>query len=204
MLQPMSLTGPLPWLKGVGRTFPLPARVEIDPHRRRAVFIDYPGPGTIGIFEEGRVALGGAPPRDHRGTFRGLRKHRRWTPLDALYFFGYALTHYHAVPFGLPHAELRGWEPARRAITVAFPPTVHTHCSVQTFYFDETGLIVRHDYVADIVGTWARGAHYWCDYVAVEGIPIATRRRVFARLGGLALPIVALDAQFSTPHVAFD
>jgi hypothetical protein len=203
-LSPTSLTGFLPWLKGVGSTFSLPTRAVIEPHRDRAVFFDYPRPGTTGVFEAGCVALGDRPPMDHRATFRGLRKHRRWSPLDALYFFGYALTHYHAVPFCLPQAELRAWDPVRRAITVAFPKSVHTHCLVQTFYFDETALIVRHDYVAEIVGTWARAAHHWRDYTTVDGVPIATRRHVLARLGGLALPIVALDARFSAPHVAFD
>jgi hypothetical protein len=203
-LSPTSLTGFLPRRKGVGRTFPLPACDEIEPHRDRAVFLDYPRQGTVGVFEAGRVALGDGPASDHRATFRGWRKNRRWSPLDALYFFGYALTHYHSVPFGLSQAEVRAWDPARRAITVAFPPTVHTHCSVQTFSFDETGLIVRHDYVAEIVGTWARAAHHWRDYVIVDGVPIATRRRVLARLGGLALPIVALEARFRAPHVAFD
>ena len=57
------------------------------------------------------------------------------------------------------------------ALTVRFPPSLHTHCPVQTIYFAADGLIVRHDYVADIVGTFARGAHFWRDYVTVEGIP---------------------------------
>jgi hypothetical protein len=37
-LSPTSLTGLLPWLKGVGRTFTLPIRVEIEPGRARAIF----------------------------------------------------------------------------------------------------------------------------------------------------------------------
>jgi LPS sulfotransferase NodH len=72
---------------------------------------------------------------------------------------------------------------------------------VQTVYFAADGLIVRHDYVADIVGSLARGAHFWRDYVTVDGIPIATRRIVYARLFRQPLPIVALDAQFEPPSV---
>jgi hypothetical protein len=198
-LSPTTLTGLLPSIKGIGRTFALPSRVEIQPSRARAVFFDYPHAGATGTFEAGRVALGDAPPAEHRTTFRGFRKWRRWSPIDALYFFGYALTHYHAVPFTLPEAKLRAWDRRRRALTVAFPPTVHTHSAVQTFYFDENGLILRHDYVADIVGAWARGAHYWREYVTVSGFPIATHRRVHARLGRIAMPIVALDARFGEP-----
>jgi hypothetical protein len=87
------------------------------------------------------------------------------------------------------------------ALTVRFPPSLHTHCPVQTVYFAPDGLIVRHDYVADIVGAWARGAHFWRDYLTVEGIPLATRRTVYARLGQRPLPIVALDAHFDAPSV---
>jgi hypothetical protein len=76
---------------------------------------------------------------------------------------------------------------------------------VQRFQFDETGLILRHDYVADVAGAWARGAHFWRDFVTVEGVPIATHRRVLARLGRLPVPgAVALDARFAPPQVALD
>ena len=123
----------------------------------------------------GRCAARRAP----REVPRASRKLRRWQPLDALYFFGYALTHYHAMPWTLRDAEplalrrtgRRGHDDDGFALTVRFPPSVHTHSPVQTVYFDPDGLIVRHDYVADIVGSLARGAHFWRDYLTVEGIP---------------------------------
>jgi hypothetical protein len=203
-LSPRTLSGLLPWLKGFGHSFGLPSRAEIEPSRARAVFFDYPDRGSTGVFEAGRVAIGAASPAEHRSTFRGVRKWRRWSPLDALYFFGYALTHYHALPFTLLDAELRAWNPVRRALTVAFPPRVHTHSAVQTVHFDANGRIRRHDYVAEIVGGWARGAHVWRDYVTVDGFPIATHRRVYARIGSVALPVLALDARFDHPTLAFD
>ncbi|HET6150574.1 MAG TPA: hypothetical protein VFH68_23750 [Polyangia bacterium] len=203
-LAPTELTGLLPRLKGVGHTFDLPATAEIEPARARAVFHDYPEPGSSGLYEAGRVALGGDALVEHRSTFRGARKWRRWSPLDALYFFGYALTHYHALPFTLADAELRAWDARRRILTVAFPPSVHTHCAVQSVHFDDSGLIVRHDYVAEIVGGWARGAHFWREYQDVEGFPVATHRRVLARLGRLAVPLVALDARLAVSAVAFE
>jgi len=200
-LAPSALTGLLPRLKGVGHTFRLPRTVAIEPRRARAVFHDYPEAGASGVFDAGQVALGGAALAEHRASFRGARKWRRWSPLDALYFFGYALTHYHAVPFTLGDAELRRWDDRRRVLTVAFPAHVHTHSTVQSFHFDEGGLIVRHDYVADIVGSWARGAHLWRDFVTVEGFAIATHRRVLARIGGTPLPLVALDARLAVADV---
>src|SRR5450631_1407126 len=213
-LRPRTLSGLIPWMKGNGRTFKLPSRAEIVPQVARATFFDYPRAGEHGLFDAGRVALGAAALAERRGTFRRLRKWRRWQPLDALYFFGYALTHYHAMPWTLRDAEPLALRHTGRhgrhgrsddafALTVRFPPSVHTHCPVQTVYFAPDGLIARHDYVADIVSVWARGAHFWRDYVTVEGIPLATRRTVYARLGRRPLPIVALDAHFDPPTVRF-
>lgn len=206
--RPRALSGLLPWLKGNGRTFGLPSRIELEPQIARARFFDYPRAGEHGLFDAGRVALGEAAPAEHRGTFRGWGKWRRWQPLDALYFFGYALTHYHAMPWTLRDAEPLALRRTGRAgdgfaLTVRFPATLHTHSPVQTVYFAPDGLIVRHDYVADIVGGWARGAHFWRDYQTVEGLPIARRRTVYARLGRRPLPLVALDAHFDPPTVTF-
>ena len=210
-LRPRLLSGLLPWAKGNGRTFRLPSRAELEPQIARATFFDYPRAGERGLFEAGRVALGDAPLAERRGRYRGFRKLRRWQPLDALYFFGYALTHYHAMPWTLRDAEplavrsigRHGRDDDGFALTVRFPSSLHTHCPVQTVYFAPDGLIVRHDYVADIVGSWARGAHYWRDYVTVEGIPIASRRTVYVRLGRHPSPLVALDARFDPPSVTF-
>jgi hypothetical protein len=203
-MSPVGLRGLIPWMKGAGRTFRLPPRAELVPSRAEATFFDYGASGAVGRFVNGRVALGDGPLLEHRHTFRGLRKWRRWSPLDALYFFGYALTHYHAVPFTLPQAQRRAWDPGRRALTVAFSQDVHTHNRVQTFYFDDSGLIRRHDYVADIVSVCARGAHLWLDQQVVAGYPIATHRRVVARLGKRPTPLVALEAHLTNVRVAFD
>jgi hypothetical protein len=144
----------------------------------------------------------------HRDSFRGLRKYRRWSPLDALYFFGYALTHYHALPFTLGQGECLGHRRARLGnevldgVDVRLPPSLHTHSEHQVFYFDSTGVLRRHDYVAEIIGGWARGAHFWEDYEEVEGLLVAKRRHVVAQLFGQPLPpFVALHAEFSSVEV---
>jgi len=202
---PRGLRGLVPWSKGNGRTFALPPRVELRPARGEATFFDYPEPGSTGRYVRGQVALGESGLREHRHVFRSLdAKFRRWSPWDALYFFGYAMTHYHALPFVLADAEVRRWNPRRRTLTVAFGADVHTHCRLQTFHFAEDGLILRHDYVADIVGPWARGAHFWCEYQDVSGFPFATHRRVLARLLSLPLPLLALDAQLASPSATLD
>jgi hypothetical protein len=206
-LVPRRLSGLLPSVKGVNRTFHLPPRADIFPHEYRAVFHDYPTTGWRGVFAAGAVELldeGGKVVEsspDHRPSFRGLGRWRRWSPADALYFFGYALTHYQGLPFTL--AEGRPLRLTRvrcegRALTgvdVELPADLHTHSRRQTFYFDGDGLLRRHDYVADIVGCWARGAHLWRDVVTAHGIPIPRQRHVVARLGRVATPLVALHAE---------
>jgi hypothetical protein len=146
----------------------------------------------------------GAVVEDHadaRARFRGLRKWRRWSPADAAYFFGYALTHYHALPFTLTEARPLAMRRVRcdgrelTGVDVELPAALHTHSRRQSFYFDAEGLLGRHDYVAEIVGTMARGAHLWRDFVTAHGIPIARERHVVARLGRATTPLVALHAE---------
>jgi len=205
VIQPATLTGFIPRAKGVGRTFPLPPRMEIALGQYKAVFRDYPKPGAFGEFDNGRVALrstdGTVIEEDpnHRASFDGLQKNRHWSPLDALYFFGYALSYYHAMPFDLGrtrYVSLQG-----SALTVDFPPEIHTHCTRQTFHFDETGLISAHDYVAEIISPWARGRHRWLNYENADGLMIARTRDVRALLLGWQSPLVALHAEFRAVHV---
>ncbi len=199
----------LPWLKGHGRTFRLPPRAEVYPHDGRALFFDYPRAGATGTFARGALTLTDpqgavvASAADGRTAFRGLRKLRRWSPVEALYFFGYALTHYHALPFTLGRGRplglhrIRGEGRRLLGVEVELPAELHTHCRRQTFYFDEDGLLRRHDYVADVAGGWARGAHLWRGFVNVAGVETASVRHVVARLGRRTTPFVALHAELA-------
>src|SRR5262249_47769582 len=142
-------------------TFTAPRAIEVHPHQRTTIFHGYPDGAHRGHFTDGdvrieRIADGAmidASP-NHRRTFDGLAKNRRWRPLDALYFFGYALWHYHAVPFTLPEARfvrLLRHERGLPGVEVSFAADLPTHSRRQSFFFGADGRIVRHDYVADIV-----------------------------------------------------
>jgi hypothetical protein len=204
----------VPTLKGHGHTFPLPPRVVVRPREQETEFVDYPTVGSRGLYARGEVRLmdphgaTAAHATTHRETFRGLAKYRRWSPLDALYFFGYALAHYHALPFTLGEGQCLGYHRARlgdevlEGVVVRLPPSLHTHCQRQVFYFDSTGVLRRHDYVAELIGAWARAAHFWEDYEEAEGLLVAKRRHVVAQLFGQPLlPLVALHAEFSSVEV---
>src|SRR4051812_40695887 len=93
-LRMRSLGGLVPVAKGLDRTFPLFSVVTATPKERRVVFHDYPRAGVHGVFHNGAVASVDDPrasiaPINHRLTFAGSGKLRRWQPLDAVYFFGY-------------------------------------------------------------------------------------------------------------------
>jgi hypothetical protein len=215
IVRPQALSGLVPWLKGFGRTFRLPSRAQIWPHDGTAIFFDYPTAGASGTFSRGSLTIadGGATVAaipDARPSFRGLRKLRRWSPAHALYFFGYALTHYHGLPFTLGLGQPLGIHRVRyqgrrlTGIEVRLPLDLHTHSRRQTFYFEEDGLLRRHDYVADIVGGWARGAHFWRDFVTVSALQMASVRHVVARLGQRTTPFVALHAELAMQEGASD
>jgi hypothetical protein len=208
-----TLGGLLPLAKGYRRTFAAPRSIETLPHRRTTIFHGYPDGDHRGRFVDGDVAIeragdGGVVEASarHRDTFGGLAKNRRWRPLDALYFFGYALWHYHVVPFTLPEARfVRLLRHSRRlpGVEVIFPADVPTHSARQRFFFGADGRIARHDYVAEVVGVWARACHFWQDYEAASGIglSIAMRRRVVWRAFGHPTPLTVLHARFASAQV---
>ena len=207
-LRVVSLGGFIPRAKGIGRTFPMVGQAVVRPRAWEVRFVDYPAVGIDGIFARGDVRLierGGRVASEsigHRASFRGLGKWRRWRPLDAIYFFGYALATYMALPFVLARTRLVGHDARRRSLTVHFPDELESHSRRQRFVFAEDGLLVRHDYRAEILAAAATGCHRSSRYVAAGGMPFATERRVTMRLGGLALPIPVLAADLSEFEVS--
>jgi hypothetical protein len=203
------LSGLVPWSEGYGRTFRLPPRAEIAPHAGR--------PSSSTIPHRVRPELSPAAPSPWPTRAARWSRRRRagapdfaacascvaWSGAEALYFFGYALTRYHALPFTLGRGRPLGIWRARYAgrrltgVKVELPVELHTHSRRQTFYFEEDGLLRRHDYVADVIGPWARGAHLWRDFVTVGGLELATVRQVVVRVGRRATPLVALHAQLA-------
>jgi PAS domain-containing protein len=63
---------------------------------------------------------------------------------------------------------------------VTYPDTVVSHTRQQTCYFDDTGLLRRLDYTADLLGG-GPAVHYPSRYREFDGIMISTRCRIYAR-----------------------
>jgi hypothetical protein len=205
-MSPLSLSGLLPYLKGYQKTFTLPTCFEVFPRTYRVVFYGFPQAGEIAEFSRGDLRIIGSNQgvvntiKQARTKYRGLAKVRFWRPMDCLYFFGYAWTTYLSCPFVFPTFKLlRSFAHQERgerwdALVVEIPAELDAHCRQQTFYFDQSGLLRRNDYIAEIIGRWAMAAHYSQEYALVKNIQIALRRRVYVRIGSRSLPIITLAA----------
>jgi hypothetical protein len=116
----------------------------------------------------------------------GLRRNLRWDPLDSVYFAGYAMWNYLTFPYlltreGVEVSDGDTWQEGGetwRRLDANFPPDIDTHSRRQTFYVDAGGRLRRHDYVPEVIGRWARSAHYCADLVRAGGLLFPTRRWV--------------------------
>ena len=171
-------------------------RVRIDPHHVDAELTPFPGPGCRGLFRregvriettDGAIVAERTIARDAHGA---VPRRLRWSDLDLLYFFGYALWNYSVTPFvftwqGFESREGALWRERDgatwRTLHVRFPPDVPTHCRDQVFYFDERHVLRRLDYTAVAFGAFARGAHYCEDARWFDGVLTPTTRAVYPR-----------------------
>lgn len=172
-------------------------------HARRLTAEPHPATGCVGIWTpelvrivrlSGKIVRERHNPRD---AFHSLARQIRWDALDMLYFAGYALWNYLSFPFllGEPGVEARASRdqdgtPGCVTLHATFPPGFPTHCREQRFHLDGESLrLRRHDYTADVIGSWASAANFCLDSEHVAGLRFHTRRRVYPRLGArLVMP----------------
>jgi hypothetical protein len=176
-------------------------RISVQPHARRVVLRDFGHPGWSGVWTPNQVQILNnagivvAQRQDPRSAFSRIDKQVRWTKLDILYFVGYALWNYLSFPFILesPGVTLGETDTNTREMRARFDPSVPTHSEMQTFYIDNSGLLTRHDYTADVIGKWANAANFCLASEVVDGLRFYTRRRVVPRFGSqTVLPIPTL------------
>jgi hypothetical protein len=139
-----------------------------------------------------------------RASFAGHTFETPWSALQLAYFVGCAMWTYLTQPFtftmpGFETSELEPWEEAGqrwRRLRVIWPSYLATHSTEQTLYFNDDGLLARHDYDVEISGGTS-AAHYVSDYDEVAGIRLPTKHRIFPRTpDGQSLPeplIVSID-----------
>ena len=116
----------------------------------------------------------------------------RWSSERMGAFAASAMWTYLHVPYVLvdPRVRLKS-ETARNGLTrltAQFPAELATHSTVQSFLIDEDHLIRQHDYTAFAFSRLARAAQTLDDYREIDGLLIATRRRVTPRVAGRPAP----------------
>lgn len=97
---------------------------------------------------------------DPRKSFDGYEMETHWSNPQVAYFSGYTMWTYLTSPFilkrpGVVVQEIEPWEEQGetwRRLHVRFPDDIATHSTEQTFYFNASGILVRHDYEVDIQG----------------------------------------------------
>ena len=170
-------------------------RAVVDTRRPRVRFS--PFKGHHGVFTPERVWIEtdqGEVCRERenpRGYFPSWRRHVVWDALDVLYFGGYAMWNYLCTPFWWASAGIAGtegdpWQEAGetwRRLDLRFASHWATHCPQQVFYVNDDGWIRRHDYTAQVIGPYARAAHYSEGHREFDGLVFPTRRRVYPRRG---------------------
>lgn len=124
-----------------------------------------------------------------RAHFTFGRRLLYWDDLDMSYFANYAFWNYFAFPALLLREEIVWKDISPHILQATFPDSLPTHSRVQRFHLDaESGLLLQHDYTADIIGRFARAANVVVRHDQRDGVPYPSRRRVTPRTGkGLPL-----------------
>lgn len=166
----------------------------MEPHHPHTEYLNWPSAQKSGVFEPRRTSI-----LSESGTVIDVRESPRdvfsghilttpWDQQNSLYFASYAMWNYLSAPFlfklaGFKAEEIEPWDEDGqkwRRLKVTFPPEIPSHCAEQVFYFDEAGILQRHDYSVDIMGGTS-SAHYVSKHKVFGGIVFPTERRVYSK-----------------------
>ncbi|WP_329137579.1 hypothetical protein OG552_28050 [Streptomyces sp. NBC_01476] len=169
-------------------------RIEL--HRQYAAHA-FAGPGLLSVYTPDRVAVEKETGEvveertDPRAAFAGHEFTTPWDRLHLAYFTGYAMWTYLTEPFSLAAPgtvteEIEPWQEdgeTWRRLKVLLAPELTGHSRENVYYIDADGLIRRHDYFAEVLGTGVtRAAHMISGHREYDGIVVPAERRVW-RIG---------------------
>jgi hypothetical protein len=184
--------------------------VTVDLRNEKVLHWPFGSPDRRSRFEPQRVAFENATGKvleellQPRSSFQGHTFETPWNDFQLAYFAGCAMWTYLSTPFllakpGVESEELEPWQEAGktwRRLQVRFPSDIATHSTEQTLYFDQKGLLKRHDYHVEISGGIG-AVHYVSDTKEVSGIRFPTKHRIFGlQPDGHAAPeplVVSID-----------
>lgn len=102
-----------------------------------------------------------------------------WDDLDMAYFANYAFWNYFTLPNLLTDNRIEWIEKENGVLFAIFPNSIPTHSTKQEFYFDtENGLLLQHNYTADIISKLAKAANVVKDHKKSENIIYPSSRIV--------------------------
>jgi len=193
-----------------------PRRIRVSLDQEWASLTPYGNPDWSSVFTPERIAIEDrsgtiiAERFDPRDSFAGHSMTSPWDPLQRAYFNGYALWTYLNAPFLLAQPDvsleripdLEAGGELLRGLRAAFPDRIASHSRVQDFYAGPDGLLWRHDYHVDVAGGFA-GAHLLSDYVEVDGIKLARKRRAYQRNDDLSPRLEPLMVSIDLGEFAF-
>jgi len=166
-------------------------KVSVNPRERKVVLHGFDGGDRCGIWTPDHVQiLDGSKAvirerHNPRLQFGRFVKKILWDKLDILYFAGYALWNYLSFPFilDLPGVRLVEQEHSKELgsqwLAATFDPVIPTHSANQRFHVNASRQLVRHEYTADVIGSWATAANLCLASEQVEGFRFYTRRKVY-------------------------
>lgn len=117
-----------------------------------------------------------------RDAFTLGRRTFYWDDLDMAYFANYAFWNYFTLPALLMNTTINWKEISEGILEAEFPDSIPTHSKNQKFHFDKkTGLLIQHNYTADIISRLAKAANVVMTHSKQDGIPFPASRRVTPR-----------------------
>jgi hypothetical protein len=127
---------------------------------------------------------------DPEASFAGQLRETPWNDIHVAYFQDEALWTYLNTPFLYTHdgfvteeiASIEVEGETWRRLKVTFPNNGKSHTREQISCFGPDGLLRRHDYAVDNLGS-ATGLNYASEYRVVNGIIFPTKRRIYSYEG---------------------
>ena len=163
------------------------SKMTMDAHRPFCRFTPIGrDPAITGVLDGGDVRLEDAQGqvieerRNARSYFKAGRRLFYWDDLDMSYFANYASWNYFTLPALLLREDIDWSEPEPGRLRAVFPDHIPTHSRVQQFRFNrKTGLLIQHDYTADIISPLAAAANVvHCHSENADGLTYPSERVV--------------------------
>lgn len=207
----MDIFGPIlvtkfnsPWLSNI--------TVNIHTDKPYVSIHDFPQAGHTGIFDGFNVYIFNAndkiySERNFNNSNQLKSKARlHWDHLDLIFYLGNALWNYCCSPYIFKD---KGFECHRgedlllndgnvlSSLNVRYPGHIPTLSKQQVFYFDQKGLLKRHDYSSDIISPIA-GSNLYEGHKTFGGLIFPTHRTAFPRLwnGKPLKPFKVMEGHF--------